>query len=327
MRVYLAGPMRGLPEFNFPAFDAGDATLTALGHVVFSPAERDRRKGFKTEGLTGHENLAKLGFDLRKALAADTAYIAQYANAVALLPGWQKSAGVAAEVALAHALGLPVGELADFDEDGPHTTLEAPHGSSGSVPKPGDAEEILTARAAGFYADGQALGRVAFAKDEWPAPPHLTQAEAQHIADLINAGAEQAVPTGEVRTTSATGGEKGTKPERYDLIPVGALAKIAQLYGRGAAKYAAHNWRRGYEWSKSYAALQRHATQFWNGEDNDPEMDLPHMASVAFHALALLTFMEEQPGFDDRYKPEPAECCGENAACSACYTNDLGARS
>lgn len=119
---------------------------------------------------------------------------------------------------------------------------------------------------------------------------------------------------GEVRTTSATGGEKGTKPERYDLIPVGALAKIAQLYGRGAQKYAAHNWRRGYEWSKSYAALQRHATQFWNGEDNDPEMDLPHMASVAFHALALLTFMEEQPGFDDRYFPKA--CCGEGEACS-----------
>lgn len=105
----------------------------------------------------------------------------------------------------------------------------------------------------------------------------------------------------EVRTTSSTGGEKGTKPERYDLIPVEAMAKVAQLYGRGAEKYAAHNWRRGYEWSKSYAALQRHSNAFWSGEDLDPEMQLPHLASVVFHALTLMTFMEEQPDFDDRF--------------------------
>lgn len=105
----------------------------------------------------------------------------------------------------------------------------------------------------------------------------------------------------EVRTTSSTGGEKGVKPERYDLIPVEALAKVAQLYGKGAEKYAAHNWRRGYEWSKSYAAMQRHANSFWNGEDLDPEMQLPHLASVIFHAFTLMTFMDEQPRFDDRF--------------------------
>ncbi|MCW2132908.1 dATP/dGTP diphosphohydrolase domain-containing protein [Arthrobacter sp. VKM Ac-2550] len=105
----------------------------------------------------------------------------------------------------------------------------------------------------------------------------------------------------EVRTTSSTGGEKGTKDERYDLIPTGALAAVARHYGIGARKYAAHNWRRGYEWSKSYAALQRHLNAFWGGEDIDEETQSPHMAAVAFHALTLLTFMEEQRDFDDRY--------------------------
>jgi hypothetical protein len=105
----------------------------------------------------------------------------------------------------------------------------------------------------------------------------------------------------EVRTTSSTGGEKGVKAERHSLIPVEALATVAQLYAKGAEKYEAHNWRRGYEWSKSYDALQRHANAFWNGEDLDPEMQLPHMASVVFHALTLITFMQEQPGFDDRF--------------------------
>lgn len=91
------------------------------------------------------------------------------------------------------------------------------------------------------------------------------------------------------------------KPERYDLIPVDALATVAQLYGFGAKKYAEHNWRRGYEWSKSYAALQRHSNEFWKGVDLDPETGLPHLAAVVFHALALITFMQEQPGFDDRF--------------------------
>ena len=47
-----------------------------------------------------------MGFSLREALAADTQYIALVADAIALLPGWEKSAGANAEMALAHALGL-----------------------------------------------------------------------------------------------------------------------------------------------------------------------------------------------------------------------------
>lgn len=107
----------------------------------------------------------------------------------------------------------------------------------------------------------------------------------------------------EVRTTSATGGQKGVKPQRFDLIPVVPLTILAELYGFGAMKYADRNWEKGYEWSKSYAALQRHATAWWGGEDFDPESGLSHMASVAWHAFALLEFMSrpQQYGqYDDR---------------------------
>lgn len=256
--------MRGIEEFNFPAFDAATRRLAEIGHEVFNPADRDRSVGFSTKGLTGDEDLAAQGFSLREALAADTEYISLHADAVAVLPGWENSSGVAAEIALAHALGLPVVLVEDFISH---------RGQIGDGAR-GIPESIL------------------IKSDRTPSGTIVTAA-------------------GEVRTTSSTGGEKGTKPERFDLIPVGALAQVAQLYGRGAEKYAAHNWRRGYEWSKSYAALQRHATQFWNGEDEDAEMGLPHMASVVFHALALLTFMEEQRTFDDRFKPgEPAVAAG-----------------
>lgn len=114
----------------------------------------------------------------------------------------------------------------------------------------------------------------------------------------------------EVRSVSSTGGEKGTKIEKFDLIPTGPLTELASHYGVGSKKYADHNWRRGYEWSKSYAALSRHLTAFWGGEDIDPETGSKHIIAVAWHAFALAEFMEVFPEFDDRFvyvkKEEPA---------------------
>lgn len=115
----------------------------------------------------------------------------------------------------------------------------------------------------------------------------------------------------EAMTTSASGGMKATKLGRFDLLPVDALRQVAEHYGKGAEKYADHNYRKGYPWSLSYAALQRHANAFWGGETFDPETGSHHMAAVAFHALALITFTDEHPNYDDRYRgeleDEPAE--------------------
>lgn len=108
----------------------------------------------------------------------------------------------------------------------------------------------------------------------------------------------------ETRTTSATGGQKGVKDERHDLIPREGLEAIARVYAFGAEKYADHNWRKGYEWSKSYAALMRHMVAFWSGETYDEESGLPHLAHAGFHIMALLTWLEqdgEGSQFDDRY--------------------------
>jgi hypothetical protein len=110
----------------------------------------------------------------------------------------------------------------------------------------------------------------------------------------------------EIRTTSRTGGQKGVKPARFDLIPVGALTALAEHYGAGAAKYDDNQWRKGYEWSKSYAALQRHLTAWWNGEDVDEETGSSHLDAVAWHAFTLRTFVDEHPDFDDRYR-QPAK--------------------
>lgn len=119
MRVYLAGPMSGIPKFNFPAFDFAARKLRNLGFEVFSPAEHDRSVDPRIEdNATGDAKQAEAqtGFTLRKALGADTAWICAEGDAIALLPGWEKSSGVSAELPLAKALGLSILTLGkEFD--------------------------------------------------------------------------------------------------------------------------------------------------------------------------------------------------------------------
>lgn len=119
-KLYLAGPMRGLPAFNFPAFHAAAARLRAAGYDVFSPAEHDEEGGFDSSGYDGTEDLSGIGFDLRAALGADLAYVTGKADGIAVLPGWENSKGTKAEVATAEALGLPVWTVEEWQmlEDG-----------------------------------------------------------------------------------------------------------------------------------------------------------------------------------------------------------------
>lgn len=136
--------------------------------------------------------------------------------------------------------------------------------------------------------------------DEWERNNPTIQEYAKADVEITEAILKNGV--GEVRVTNPlTGGQKGSKLERFDLIPIDPLTELARHYGKGAAKYDANQWRKGYDWSLSYAALQRHLTAFWNGEDYDEETGSPHMVAVAWHAFALLEFMNTCPELDDRY--------------------------
>ena len=90
---------------------------------------------------------------------------------------------------------------------------------------------------------------------------------------------------------------------RLDLLPVAPLWDVARVYTYGASKYAPDNWRKGMNWSRIYAALQRHLFKFWNGEGIDPESGLPHLAHAAFGVLTLLEYERSRDEFDDRVKP------------------------
>lgn len=112
MSVYVAGPMRGIADFNFPAFHQATALLRSCGFRVFSPAERDLEQGFDGAGLAGTAaELDEHAFDLREALAMDLSWICLEADAVITLDGWEYSKGALAEVRTAIALGLPVYRL------------------------------------------------------------------------------------------------------------------------------------------------------------------------------------------------------------------------
>jgi len=104
-RCYIAGPMSGIPDFNFPAFDDARNLLTDHGWDVVSPADLDRADGFNEVGCTGHEPLTdadKQGFarnDIGALLTVST---------IALLPGWENSTGARNEMSIAGWLGLDV---------------------------------------------------------------------------------------------------------------------------------------------------------------------------------------------------------------------------
>lgn len=91
MKVYIAGPMTGLPELNFPAFHAAAATLRAMGHEVINPAELNP------------DPTAEWLDCMRRDIAALVT-----CDAVALLPGHDDSRGALIENRLATGLGFLV---------------------------------------------------------------------------------------------------------------------------------------------------------------------------------------------------------------------------
>lgn len=104
--AYVAGPMRGYDNFNFPAFDRAAKRLREDGWTVLSPAEHDREGGFD-ETKNSLE-----GFDLEAAMRWDISAILS-ADAIMLLPGWRASSGTAIEMTVAKAVGCKPYE---FDE-------------------------------------------------------------------------------------------------------------------------------------------------------------------------------------------------------------------
>lgn len=92
VKVYLAGPMSGLPEYNYPAFFHAAELLRERGLIVENPAEHAQRNpqpswnGYMRQAL-------KLMLDCEQLF---------------LLPGWGRSVGAVIEHDLANELEMPI---------------------------------------------------------------------------------------------------------------------------------------------------------------------------------------------------------------------------
>ncbi len=100
-RIYVAGPMRGLPEFNFPAFIRAANDLARVGWDVVNPATLDLDAGFRPEDALPES------FDMRAVCLRDVQGLLT-CDAIYMLRGWADSKGATAERAIALWLGLEV---------------------------------------------------------------------------------------------------------------------------------------------------------------------------------------------------------------------------
>jgi len=114
-KVYIAGPMTGHPEYNYPAFYAAEAWLEARGFECVNPARLDAvteldllEAGLDPDAPGGLGEGSALPVYLRR----DFKELVE-CDGIVLLDGWRDSPGANAEVGVARWLDLKVWKLVE----------------------------------------------------------------------------------------------------------------------------------------------------------------------------------------------------------------------
>lgn len=97
MKLYIAGPMTGLPDYNYGAFAEAEEQLKAAGYEVVSPVK---------EGDREIRDSQPYDFFLNRGLSDIT-----HCQGIALLDGWCRSSGAKVEMKLAIDLNMPVARI------------------------------------------------------------------------------------------------------------------------------------------------------------------------------------------------------------------------
>ncbi len=92
----------------------------------------------------------------------------------------------------------------------------------------------------------------------------------------------------------------------WELLPYDAVREVVKVLLFGKKKYSARNWEGGIVYSRLYAAAIRHLTSwFQDGEDQDPETGISHLAHACCCVLFMLAYVVRgTSGVDDRPKPK-----------------------
>lgn len=119
-RIFLSGPMSGLPDFNRPAFNREADRLRQLGWVVLSPSENPAPACGSWAGW--------MRMSITQLMCADL---------MVTLPGWIDSEGARLEQVIAQMLQIPIylsGEIVRGDlqawRDSPSPDLHALYGEN-----------------------------------------------------------------------------------------------------------------------------------------------------------------------------------------------------
>lgn len=101
-----------------------------------------------------------------------------------------------------------------------------------------------------------------------------------------------------------------------ELISPIAMIGLAKVLGKGAKKYAPHNWRKGMNWSRCIGSLKRHLAAFEMGLDYDVDPNCQgcvsnnctnhtgelHIDQVLCNAMFLSEYARTHNELDDRHK-------------------------
>lgn len=100
--IYIAGPMRGYPRYNFDAFFNAERLVSQMGFIPINPARIDMEHGF--DPTTPEDRLTPAM--MAEFIARDVDAILNKADAIYMMKGWEMSRGATAEYHLARWKGI-----------------------------------------------------------------------------------------------------------------------------------------------------------------------------------------------------------------------------
>jgi len=110
------------------------------------------------------------------------------------------------------------------------------------------------------------------------------------------------------RAKFETGAQRdlATGKGRYDLLPVNAIHRLAQLYERGAIKYDARNWEKGIPVARMFDSALRHAFQALSGDRSED-----HLAGAVFNLIGIMEYEARAEIWDSSRYSDLFEGMGE----------------